>query len=63
VARRLDLTPADLLPRTVGHVSLALALSAYEQWLSEDDTSLAMLLERSFEVFADYLSGSPSFSD
>jgi len=41
VAGRLDLQPDDLLPRTVGHVSLAIALSAYEQWLASPDRSTA----------------------
>ena len=40
VAARL-LVPADsLLPRTMGQVSLALALSAYEQWLDFEGESL-----------------------
>ncbi len=41
VALRLDLAPDDVLPRTVGHVSLALALTAYEAWLDDEDAHLA----------------------
>ena len=33
VARRLGQRPTDPVPRVVGHVALACALSAYEQWL------------------------------
>ena len=39
VATRRGLDPADLVPRVVGHVSLA--LSAYEQWLESTDAELA----------------------
>lgn len=44
VAMRLA-TPADsLVPRLAGHVALALALSAYEQWLESDARTLEELL-------------------
>ncbi len=44
VATRLA-TPADsLVPRLAGHVALALALSAYEQWLESDAHPLEELL-------------------
>lgn len=36
-AGRLGLSPTDLLPRTIGRVSLALALTAYEVWLEGPD--------------------------
>jgi len=39
VAEREGLEVDDLLPRVVGHVSLAVALSAYEQWLAEGATA------------------------
>lgn len=45
VAGRLGLRPDDLLPRTVGHVWLALAVSAYETWLDDPDADLADLLD------------------
>ena len=45
VAARLGLEPDDLLPRTVGHVCLAMAVSAYETWLDDPDADLADLLD------------------
>src|SRR3954452_19033891 len=45
VAERRGLEPDHLMPRMVGHVSLALALSAYEQWLESPDASLRILLD------------------
>lgn len=35
----------ELLPRAIGHGSLALALSAYEQWLESADASSAELVD------------------
>ncbi|CAN5140140.1 mycofactocin system transcriptional regulator [soil metagenome] len=46
VALRLELDAGDVLPRTVGHVSLALALTAYEAWLDDDDADLPALLNQ-----------------
>ena len=57
VAERLGLQPDDLLPRTVGHVSLALALSAYEQWLASSEDSLADLLAAGMTGLQRYLAG------
>lgn len=55
VAKRWG-TPADaLLPRTIGHVSLALALSAYEQWLEDEDSSLPRLLDSALSGLRRYL--------
>ena len=49
VAGRLGVAWDDLVPLTIGHVSLAIALSAYEQWLAAPDeptaASLAELLD------------------
>jgi mycofactocin system transcriptional regulator len=55
VARRLGLEPTDLLPTVVAQVSLALALSAYEQWLREPDLSLQSLLDGSMTALATYI--------
>ena len=55
VAERRGLAPTDLLPRTVGHVSLALAISAYEQWLGDDTVALVELLDRSLAELRTYL--------
>jgi mycofactocin system transcriptional regulator len=56
VASRRGLDPDDLLPRTVGHVSLALALSAYEQWLESTDAEPAGMLDVSMGLLRDHLS-------
>lgn len=55
VAQRLGIAPDDLLPRTVGHVSLALALTAYEQWLEEPTASLQTLLDQCMRRLREYL--------
>jgi mycofactocin system transcriptional regulator len=55
VGRRVGLNPADLLPRIVGQVSLALALSAYEQWLASPDASLAALLDDAMAALVEHL--------
>ena len=44
VAARLGVPVDDLVPRLAGHVALALALSAYEQWLESDAQTLEQLL-------------------
>ncbi|GAA0981903.1 Putative mycofactocin biosynthesis transcriptional regulator MftR [Nocardioides aquaticus] len=45
VADRLGCAPTDLLPTTVGHVSLALALAAYDAWMRDPSRSLAGLVD------------------
>lgn len=45
VAGRTGHRPQDLLPRTVGRVSLALALTAYEAWLADESADLHDLLD------------------
>lgn len=57
VADRLGLEPTDLLPRTVGQVSLALALSAYEQWLESPESALAELLDEAMSALVTYIGG------
>jgi len=44
VARRRGEHAEDLLPALAGRVALAIALSAYEEWLAREDLSLATLL-------------------
>jgi TetR/AcrR family transcriptional regulator, regulator of mycofactocin system len=58
VALRLDLRPDDLLPCTVGQVSLALTLSAYTHWLDHPDLALRDLLDTALAGLRNYL-GSP----
>jgi mycofactocin system transcriptional regulator len=53
-ARRYGLEPSDLLPRTIGHVSLALSISAYEQWLLDPAADLTELLARTAVVLRTY---------
>jgi mycofactocin system transcriptional regulator len=45
VAGRYGLNETDLLPRTVGQVTLAVSLSAYEQWLLVEDEPLEQFLD------------------
>jgi mycofactocin system transcriptional regulator len=54
-AARLGLGPADLLPRTIGSMSLALAISAYETWLDDPDADLARLLDEAMSGLRSYL--------
>lgn len=56
VASRCGLLPTNTLPRTVGSVSLALAISAYEGWLADADSNLATLLNETMANLRGYLS-------
>lgn len=55
VAERSGLAATDTLPRTVGSVSLALAISAYEGWLADPASDLAELLEETMASLRTYL--------
>ena len=55
VAKRLGLKSTDLLPQTVGQVSLAISLSAYEVWLNEPDALLLELLDEAMAGLRYYL--------
>ncbi|MCH1866401.1 mycofactocin system transcriptional regulator [Nocardioides sp. CFH 31398] len=55
VARRTGATPDALLPRTVGHVSLALSLAAYERWLDDTTASLPGLVDEAMTGLRDHL--------
>jgi mycofactocin system transcriptional regulator len=57
VAQRLRLAPSDLLPQTVGRVSLALALAAYDAWLGDVDADLLPLLDQTMSGLREYLAG------
>jgi mycofactocin system transcriptional regulator len=50
VARRSDCKPNDLLPQTVAWTMLAVALSAYEHWLSDESVTLPTALGNAFDV-------------
>ncbi|HEY9562373.1 MAG TPA: mycofactocin system transcriptional regulator [Nocardioides sp.] len=58
-AARYGLAPGDPLPTTVAHVWLALAHSAYEQWLSDPQASLAQLLDVRMRILRDHLQDLP----
>ncbi|MFT4289363.1 mycofactocin system transcriptional regulator [Nocardioides sp.] len=55
VAARTGSHPDDVLPRGVGHLSLALALAAYEAWLPDEHASLEDRLDASMRAIRDYL--------
>ncbi len=54
VAERRGCLPTDLLPQTVGYVSLGLALAAYDAWLTDPSHPLPELLDRSVCVLRDH---------
>lgn len=56
-AGRYGLDPESLIPRTIGHVSLALSLSAYEQWLREPGSQLTELLASTAPLIRGYVMG------
>lgn len=65
VAAETGAAPTDPFPQLVGHVSLALAMTAYEQWLrtpaagdpgGELNARLLELLERAMTALRQYLS-------
>lgn len=55
VARRRGCLPTDLEPRLAGHVSLSLALTAYELWLESEGSDLIDVLEQCMGQLRDYL--------
>jgi TetR/AcrR family transcriptional regulator, regulator of mycofactocin system len=57
VAARLGLAETDLLPRTIGQVTLAISLSAYEFWLERDEP-LERLLDSALDGVVGYF-GNP----
>ncbi|WP_395729189.1 mycofactocin system transcriptional regulator [Nakamurella sp.] len=52
-ASRLGGDPADLVPRTLGHLALGAALAAYEQWLAHEDADLIDLLQTSLGLLGE----------
>jgi mycofactocin system transcriptional regulator len=49
-AGRLGFPVDHLVPQTIGHASLGVALAAYEQWLAEDGGELRELLDAAFRA-------------
>ncbi|GAA1184436.1 mycofactocin system transcriptional regulator [Pseudonocardia alaniniphila] len=58
-ASRLGLSPDDLVPQTIGHASLGVALAAYERWLTEGG-NLHELLEVVFRALESGLVPEPA---
>jgi mycofactocin system transcriptional regulator len=56
VARRLGVDPESPLPRLVGHVSLAISVSAYERWLRDTTVDLSVALDDAMQSLRSYLS-------
>lgn len=54
-ATRLGVRPDALEPRLLGHVALALAMTAYELWLEDPQRSLAELLTQTTATLADHV--------
>lgn len=52
VAGRTGLRPDELLPRTVAHAMLGIAVAAYEQWLDSGDDDLCELLDTAVQALA-----------
>ncbi|MEU6539059.1 mycofactocin system transcriptional regulator [Streptomyces sp. NPDC047000] len=44
-ARRLELPASDLLPQLIGSTVLAACVTAYEQWLADENADLGRLLD------------------
>jgi mycofactocin system transcriptional regulator len=55
VARRTDQHATDLMPRVVGQVSLALALTAYDLWLDDEGADLLACLDEGMAELVRYL--------
>jgi mycofactocin system transcriptional regulator len=55
VAGRLSIAADGPFPRLVGHVSLAVSVAAYEQWLDETGASLTDLLDEELASLKLYL--------
>lgn len=59
VATRTNSRPEDPLPRLIGHVNLALAVSSYETWLADPALTLVDILSDSIEQLHLYLTPGP----
>ncbi len=57
VAERTGASVDDIAVRTIGHVSLALSLSAYEQWLTATDLDLLDLLDLAMRTLRVHMDG------
>ena len=57
VGRRVGLAPDELLPTLAGRIALAVALSAYEQWLRDDGRALHELIREASEALSALAAG------
>jgi mycofactocin system transcriptional regulator len=55
VGRRLGVGTDELVPQLVAHLSLAMALTAYQQWLQRPTETLAQLLDASMAALVEHL--------
>lgn len=58
VAQRTGTTPEGVRAQTVAHVSLAIALTAYDIWLADPSTSLPAVLDEAMASLIDHLAPS-----
>jgi mycofactocin system transcriptional regulator len=56
-ARRLGQAVDDPLPQLIGHLALGSAVAAYEQWLADETSDLAELLNQAFRTWRLRLEG------
>ncbi|RNL61309.1 mycofactocin system transcriptional regulator [Nocardioides marmoriginsengisoli] len=54
VAERYDLAADDFFPRTIGHVTLASSLSAYEGWLESESAPFSRFLDEALDAIRGY---------
>ena len=57
VAHRRDIKTTDLAPQTIAWTMLAVALSAYEHWLSDESVPLPTALGNAFDLVGAGLNG------
>jgi mycofactocin system transcriptional regulator len=55
VARRTGAQAGDLVPQVAGHVSLAISLAAYENWLADTAADLLEVLDRATAGLESYV--------
>jgi len=52
VGERLDRPAGSLVPQTIAHATLGVAVAAYEQWLHDEDAELTALLDAAMRELA-----------
>jgi mycofactocin system transcriptional regulator len=59
VAHRLEVSPSELVPQLVGHLTLGTAVAAYEQWLADPGADLAAVMAAAFAALDVHLDRIP----